>query len=66
MAPRKPTPQKPKTEAEPPLEVEGGEMDQETPAPGPEPAGGMISEGGAAGGGASGDGDRPGGMIGEG
>ena len=51
---------------EPPLEVEGGEKDAETPEAAPDPSGGMISEGGRSGGGAPGDEGREGGMIGEG
>jgi hypothetical protein len=66
MEPRKPKPQKPKAESEPPLDVEGGEADDAAPQPAPEQPGGMIGEGGRSGGGAAGEGDREGGMIGEG
>jgi len=62
MEPRDPKPQKPKADAEPPLEIEGGELDKAPTAPPPEPPGGMIGEGG----GASGEDGRDGGMIGEG
>lgn len=63
MEPREPKPQRPKGNPEPPLEVEGGEMDEPPPQqPVPEPPGGMIGEGGGA--------DRgppdEGGMIGQG
>jgi hypothetical protein len=57
-------PREPKPKPEPPLEVEGGEMDVETPEAPAEP--GMIGEGGRSGGGSPPDSDRDGGMIGQG
>jgi hypothetical protein len=57
-------PREPKPKPEPPLEVEGGEMDADTPEAPAEP--GMINEGGASGGGSSRESDRDGGMIGQG
>ena len=51
----------PKPRPEPP-QVEGGELDAETPETPAEPAGGMIGEGG----GAAHENDRDGGMIGQG
>jgi hypothetical protein len=64
MEPREPKPQKPRENSEPLLEVEGGEMDAETPEAPAEP--GMIGEGGGSGGGSPPKSDRDGGMIGQG
>jgi hypothetical protein len=67
MEPRKPKPHKSTVDAEPPLEVEGGETDEATPGPAAsDPTGGMIGEGGRSGGGSPAESDREGGMIGEG
>jgi hypothetical protein len=55
-------PRQPKPKPEPPLEVEGGETDETAPPAEPAPPGGMIGEGG----GSPGDGQREGGMIGQG
>ena len=52
----------PKGEAEPPLQVEGGEAGPADQQPAPEPPGGMIGEGG----GAAREEGREGGMIGQG
>jgi hypothetical protein len=65
MEPRQPKRHGPKkSNSEPPLEVEGGEMDQATPEAPTES--GMIGEGGRSGGGAAVESDRDGGMIGQG
>ena len=44
------------------LDIEGGELDADSPPPAPAPVGGMIGEGGPD----PGEGQREGGMIGEG
>jgi hypothetical protein len=56
-------PRQPKPKPEPPLEVEGGEVDQTAPETPAEPPGGMIGEGGD---GPSADDRHEGGMIGQG
>lgn len=67
MEPRHREPKRPGPKAEPePPQVEGGETDQATPEAAPQPAGGMIGEGGRSDGGGAREGDREGGMIGQG
>jgi hypothetical protein len=51
-----------KPKPEPPFEIEGGDLDAESPPQAPASPGGMIGEGGPD----PGDGQREGGMIGEG
>ena len=57
-----PKSQRPKARPEPPLQVEGGEIDEAAPEPAPQPSGGMIGEGG----GPPAEDGRDGGMIGQG
>jgi hypothetical protein len=52
----------PKPKVQPPVQVEGGQTEPAKPQPAPQPPGGMIGEGGRD----TGEGERKGGMIGEG